>query len=131
MVLNGYILKKKKGPYIDKYNKRRIQWKCVNDNCDYKILTGEGGMKLTGLTQHNHAPRPDLVIKREVRDHLRREIETLSKFTKENGQDLEEVLDGSIGVYVKDVVKGSEDAWENIDAHKQAVRRMKKRFMKN
>ena len=87
-------------------------------------------MKFTG-NQHNHDPRPDLIVKKEVRDHFRREIETLSKSSKEEGQDLEEVLDGSISFYVEDVVKGSEDVWENIEAHKQAVRRMKRKYMKN
>ena len=130
MVIDGYILKKKKGPYVDRLNQRKINWKCVNDLCDYRVVTEEGGMKFTG-SQHNHATQPDLIIKKEVRDHFRREIETLSKSTTEEGQDLEQVLDGSISVYVEDVVKGSEDVWENIDAHKQAVRRMKRKYMKN
>ena len=128
MVIDDFVLKKKKGPMLWN-NMRKINWACVIDLCAYRCNTIDGHIEVTG--QHNHGPQPDLILKKEVRAHFKQEIGSLAMTSTGDGQDLGQVLDGTIGAYVEDVVKGSEETWDNIDCHKQAVRRLKRKLMKN
>ena len=41
MVVDDFILKKKKGPYVSG-DHRVINWKCVKDSCHYNVVTWEG-----------------------------------------------------------------------------------------
>ena len=128
MVIDDFVLKKKKGP-LQWRNMSKIYWACVIELCGYRCNTTDGHIEVTG--QHNHGPQPDLILKKEVRAHFKQEIGSLAMTSTGDGQDLGQVLDGTIGAYVEDVVKGSEETWDNIDSHKQAVRRLKKKLMKN
>ena len=128
MVIDDYVLKKKKGPMPFK-NMSKIYWKCVNDLCGYKCNTTDGYLEQTG--QHNHDPQPDLIIKKEVRAHFKQDLEQVLSSSEEGQLDIGQMLDGRIGAYVADVVKGSDETRDNIDSHKQAVRRLKRKLMKN
>ena len=110
-------------------NMSKIYWKCVNDLCGYKCNTTDGYLEQTG--QHNHDPQPDLIIKKEVRAHFKQDLEQVLASSEEGQLDLGQMLDGRIGAYVADVVKGSDETRDNIDSHKQAVRRLKRKLMKN
>ena len=67
LVLNGYLLKKKKGPRPTRRG-RTIHWRCVKETCKYSVTTAEGTLYRSQFA-HNH-PRPnDLVRKRILRSH--------------------------------------------------------------
>ena len=75
MVVSGYMLKKKRGPYTASSGLRTINWKCVVDSCPYYALTLEGMLKDNELKKHNHERQPELFAKKEARFKLRQKIE--------------------------------------------------------
>ena len=72
MVVDDYVLKKKKGPYSTR-GRRVINWKCVNDVCPYTCVTCESQI-LEKLNYHNHPPQPELYVKKQARVKIRESI---------------------------------------------------------
>ena len=130
MVIDNFLLKKKKGPLRCQINGRdqlRINWRCVIESCEFRLNTCDGMISISGQP-HNHTPQPELVLKKEVRAHLKQGMDTLLLAAEEGP---EEVLQGgSVSSYVADLVKSSDESWwDNMDGHKQAVRRLKRKYM--
>jgi len=123
MVVDDYILKKKKGPYITRGG-RVINWKCVSDTCQYTAVTWEGQIQDTSR-QHNHAAQPELYIKKQARVKIRENIvnDLSSAFCE----------DRPVANVVNDVVSGANAEVKNmigsIDALKQAARRFNRKLL--
>ena len=62
MVLNGFLLKKKKGPTPTK-NGAVIHWRCTSDSCRFTLHTIDAAIKPM-RHMHNHTPPTALVLKR-------------------------------------------------------------------
>ena len=72
MVLNRYILKKKKGPIV-KNNKRRIYWMCIVAGCPVRVTSQEGELTYAHRG-HNHMPEEADVLRRKHKAKLRGKI---------------------------------------------------------
>jgi len=124
MVVDDYVLKKKKGPYKSRGG-RVINWKCVNDTCQYTAITWEGDIQDTSR-QHNHPAQPELYIKKQtrarVRESLANDIQMASVFCE----------DRPVTSAVYDVVNETDsevrDMIGSIDALKQAARRFNRKL---
>ena len=123
MVVSGYLLNKKRGPYTTASSGlRTISWKCTMGGCPYYILTLEGTLKDSEVRQHNHEKQPELFTKKEARYKLIKKI-------AEQG-----VGSGTpVSHFVLDTVKQETepDILEKIgslDALKQAARRYKRKL---
>ena len=124
MVVDDYVLKKKKGPYKSRGG-RVINWKCVNDTCQYTAITWEGDIQDTSR-QHNHPAQPELYIKKQtrarVRESIANDIQMASVFCE----------DRPVTSTVYDVVNETDsevrDMIGSIDALKQAARRFNRKL---
>ena len=74
MVVDNYVLKKKKGPFYNG-DVTVINWRCVKDTCQFTVVTHDGQIRDT-LRQHNHEPQPELFIHKQARAKIRKSIET-------------------------------------------------------
>ena len=70
MVLDDFVLKKKKGPYMCR-NGRTVNWRCTLESCQYTAVTWEGSIKEESKEQHNHPANPELLAKKQARAKLR------------------------------------------------------------
>jgi len=123
MVLNDYVLKKKKGPYSAR-GRRVINWKCVNDLCPYTCVTCESQI-LEKSKFHNHDPRPELYIKKQARVKIRESIH--------NEIESNYYVDRAVSNHVYDIVNETDDHDRekigSIDALKQAARRFNRKLL--
>ena len=119
MVVDDYILKKKKGPT----NKGVINWGCSLSSCRYTAITSSEGqirdVSLHGwkhLHPHNHPPQPEQVAKREasfkIKQNLVGGLVSVMEITSD-------VVNEANGEGVK---------LENVGALKQAARRFNKKL---
>eukprot|EP00092_Neocalanus_flemingeri_P035182 GFUD01038286.1.p1 GENE.GFUD01038286.1~~GFUD01038286.1.p1 ORF type:complete len:644 (-),score=182.85 GFUD01038286.1:142-2073(-) len=117
MVVDDYVLKKKKGPYLTRGG-RVVNWKCTNEQCHYTAVTWEGQIQDTAR-QHNHPRQPELYVKKQARVKIRENMV----------QDESHVADA-----VMDVVTETNPEMRNmigsIDALKQAARRYNRKIQK-
>ena len=114
MVVDGFIMKKKKGPVL-KDEGRIINWKCVDTLCRYSLVTLEGKIREAGA-EHNHEASVELFNKKQVRAKIREDFENGCGSVNE-----------AVEYYVKEA-NGEEIG--NIDAFKQAVRRINRKTKK-
>jgi len=127
MVVDDYVLKKKKGPYLTRGG-RVVNWKCTNDHCQYTAVTWEGQLQDTAR-QHNHPRQPELYVKKQarvkIRENMGRDILNLSNTTQE---------EKPVNNVVMDVVTETNPDMRNmigsIDALKQAARRYNRKLHK-
>jgi len=123
MVVDDYVLKKKKGPYSTR-GRRVINWKCVNDVCPYTCVTCESQI-LEKSNYHNHPPQPELYVKKQARVKIRESIH--------NEIDSKYYTDRAVSTHVYDVVNDTEDHDRekigSIDALKQAARRFNRKLL--
>jgi len=127
MVVDDYVLKKKKGPYLTRGG-RVVNWKCTNDHCHYTAVTWEGQIQDTAR-HHNHHSQPELYVKKQarvkIRENIDREISNLSNTAQE---------DNPVNNVVMDVVTETNPDMRNmigsIDALKQAARRYNRKLHK-
>jgi len=119
MMVDDYVLKKKKGPYLSKGG-RVVNWKCINDNCRYTVVTWEGQIQDT-VREHNHHSQPDLFFKKQARFKIKENI-------------VQEEVDNPnpVANVVMDVVTETSPEMRNklgsIDALKQAARRYNRKI---
>ena len=126
MVVDDYVLKKKKGPYKARGG-RVINWKCVHDSCQYTAVTWEGQIQDTSR-MHNHAPQPELYIKKQARVKIRENI--AHEIQMSSGSVFYD--DRPVTTAVYDVVNEADsevrDMIGSIDALKQAARRFNRKL---
>ena len=124
MVVDDYLLKKKKGPLISRGG-RVINWKCVNDSCQYTAVTWEGQLQDTSR-HHNHAAQPELYIKKQARVKIRENIANEIQMSNVYYEDR------PVSNVVQDVVNETNsevrDMIGSIDALKQAARRFNRKL---
>jgi len=119
MMVDDYVLKKKKGPYLSKGG-RVVNWKCINDNCRYTVVTWEGQIQDT-IREHNHLSQPELFFKKQARFKIKENI-------------VQEEIDNPnpVANVVMDVVTETSPEMRNkigsIDALKQAARRYNRKI---
>jgi len=70
LVLDDFILKKKKGPFLSR-GMQVISWRCTVPGCHFTASTKEGSI-VEGRKPHSHPARPDLVVKKEAYARVRR-----------------------------------------------------------
>ena len=119
MVVDDYLLKKKKGPYLTKGG-RVVNWKCINDNCQYTAVTMEGQIQ-DMARQHNHPSHPEEYFKKQVRAKIRESMNVVKV----------EANDPIANAVMEVVGDSVEDIWDKIgsvDAHKQAARRFNRKL---
>jgi len=122
MFVDNYLLKKKKGPYQSR-GRRVINWKCVQDTCEFTMVTKDGEIIIKDLSRaHNHSPDTGLFIRKQLRVKLRENME----YNK-----LYESPPGAVTDFVKDVVSNVDDidSLGSIDALNQAARRYNRKLM--
>ena len=126
MVVDDYVLKKKKGPYKARGG-RVINWKCVHDSCQYTAVTWEGQIQDISR-MHNHAPQPELYIKKQARVKIRENI--ANEIQMSSGSVFYD--DRPVTTAVYDVVNEADsevrDMIGSIDALKQAARRFNRKL---
>ena len=126
MVVDDYVLKKKKGPYKARGG-RVINWKCVHDSCQYTAVTWEGQIQDTSR-MHNHAAQPELYIKKQARVKIRENI--ANEIQMSSGSVFYD--DRPVTTAVYDVVNEADsevrDMIGSIDALKQAARRFNRKL---
>ena len=121
MVVDDYVLKKKKGPYSTRGG-RVINWKCVNDTCQYTAVTWEGEIQDTSR-QHNHPAQPELYIKKQARVKIRENI------VNEKIQMTEDrPMSNLVNEVVNDTNNDVRDMIGSVDALKQAARRFNRKL---
>ena len=121
MVVDDYVMKKKKGPYVSRKGARVIAWRCVKPACTYRCLSTEGELKDKDRL-HNHGPEPEEVARRQAYFRVKALAST------KNG----EVLPSSR--LVREVVNNSEPEEKEairIDAMNQAARRYAKKLRRS
>jgi len=125
MVVDDYVLKKKKGPYLTRGG-RVVNWKCINDACQYTAVTWEGHIQ-DQARHHNHPSQPELFIKKQARAKIR---ETMAHDASNSSQE-----DSAVTNAVMDVVIETSPEMRNkigsIDALKQAARRYNRKLQKD
>jgi len=121
MMVDDYVLKKKKGPYLSRGG-RVINWKCINDNCRFTVVTWEGQIQDT-VREHNHHSQPEVFFKKQARFKI-----------KENmvQEEIENPNPNPVSNIVMDVVTETSPEMRNkigsIDALKQAARRYNRKL---
>jgi len=119
MVVDDYVLRKKKGPYLTKGG-RVINWKCIRDICQYTAVTIEGQIQ-DMARQHNHPSQPEQYFKKQVRAKIRENM----KLVKVDQKDpVTEALMEVVG----DTFNEMNDKIGSVDAHKQAARRFNRKL---
>ena len=124
MVIDNYLLKKKKGPFLSG-GRMAINWKCVKDSCQYSMLTKDGQIMDTPRP-HNHDAEPELYLHREARAKIKESIAKDASLSEDTSA-------ANAVKKVKDVVNEANEEEKkmmgNVDAHKQAARRFKRKLL--
>jgi len=124
MVVDDYLLKKKKGPYLTRGG-RMVNWKCTNDHCQYTAYTWEGQIQ-DMARQHNHPSQPELYAKKQARVKIRENMNREISITAQEENPINNV--------VMDVVTETNpemrDMIGSIDSLKQAARRYNRKVLK-
>jgi len=125
MLLDDYVLKKKKGPYQMR-GRRVINWRCVNDSCRFTVVTCEGDIQDSDRL-HNHPSQPELYVKKQSRVKMRENM--AQEVTIVQGE-----KDNSVTNAVMNVVSDTNPEVRNmigsVDALKQAARRFNRKMYK-
>jgi len=121
MVVDDYLLKKKKGPYLTKEG-RVVNWKCVHDSCQYTAVTMEGQIQ-DMARQHNHLSQPEDYLKKQVRAKIR---ENMTNVKVESNDPVTSALMEVVG----DTINDMKEKIGSVDAHKQAARRFNRKLLK-
>ena len=116
MMMDEFLLKKKKGPFFSKGG-RSINWRCVNAECSYSMNTWEGEIHEVGRT-HNHESQPDLCIKKQIVAKLKENID-INDMNNE-GEKI------SASTLVNDFAEETELFGGNLGALKQVARRFRR-----
>lgn len=123
MMVDDFVLKKKKGPYLSRGG-RVVNWKCINDSCNYTAVTWEGQIQ-DSSRQHNHPSQPELFFKKQAR------VKIKENMAQEIQQD-EIESSNPVSNVVMDVVTETSPEMRNklgsIDALKQAARRYNRKL---
>jgi len=123
MVVDDYLLKKKKGPYLTKGG-RVVNWKCVHDSCQYTAVTMEGQIQ-DMARQHNHPSQPEDYLKKQVRAKIRENMTAVNVKVEANDPVTSAVME-----VVGDTIDDVSDKIGSVDAHKQAARRFNRKLLK-
>ena len=121
MMLNDFVLKKKKGPYLSKGG-RIINWKCVNDACQFTAVTWEGEIQ-ENTRSHNHPPQPELYIKKQARLKIRDQII--------HNESEDRPMSNLVNQLVNETNGDVRQMIGSIDALKQAARRFNRKRQKD
>jgi len=128
MVVDDYVLKKKKGPYLTRGG-RVVNWKCINDYCQYTAVTWEGQIQDTAR-QHNHPSQPELYVKKQARVKIRENMaQEVSNVVQED--DNPNPVTNAVMDVVTDTNPEMRDMIGSIDALKQAARRYNRKLHKD
>jgi len=129
LVLDDYILKKKKGPFMSR-GMQVISWRCTAPGCPFTASTKEGSI-VEGRKAHSHPARPDLVEKKEVYARVR-QLVSLEENTPLSGGTAASLVQEAVGDRqapndaIKQVIKDSE-VWSVLRSKIQAARRYRRR----
>ena len=121
MMLNDFVLKKKKGPYMSR-GARIINWKCVNDACQFTAVTWEGEIQ-ENTRSHNHPPQPELYIKKQARLKIRDQII--------HNESEDRPMSNLVNQLVNETNGEVREMIGSIDALKQAARRFNRKRQKD
>jgi len=125
LVLDDYVLKKKKGPYQVRGG-RVINWRCVQDSCRFTVATCEGQIQDTGRL-HNHHSQPELYVKKQSRVKMRENM--AQEATNVQGEK-ENLVNNAVMDVVTDTDPEVRNMIGSIDALKQAARRFNRKMYK-
>merc|ERR1719186_1297982 len=127
MVVDDYVLKKKKGPYLTRGG-RLVNWKCTNDHCHYTAVTWEGQIQDTAR-HHNHHSQPELYVKKQarvkIRENIDREISNISNTAQE-----ENPVNNVVMGVLTETNPDMRNMIGSVDALKQAARRYNRKLHK-
>ena len=115
LVVEDYVMKKKRGPWLHILGGRAVSWKCTEAGCPYICSTLEGSIR-GEVREHNHPPDPDVLVKKEARALIRQNV----NIETDNSQLARDLL-ASFRPEVRDSL-GSEDSF------RQVARRIKRRM---
>jgi len=124
MVVDDFILKKKKGPYLTKGG-RSVNWKCTSDSCQYTAVSWEGGIQ-DGVKKHNHPAQPELYIKKQARVKIR---ESMTVQVQESATE-ERPVTNLVMDLVTETRPEQRDMIGSVDALKQAARRYNRKLQR-
>ena len=129
MVVDNFILKKKKGPILKKKKGPLerghmvvINWRCIKDSCEYTAITMDGKIK-DALRQHNHEAEPELYFQREARAKL---IESIANDSLIEDRPANAIKDVFFNTADEDL---SREIKQNYNAHQQALRRFSRKLL--
>lgn len=112
LVLDDFVLKKKKGPNLSREGGRVIGWKCTEPTCAYIASTCEGEIQESGRP-HCHTAQPELYARKQAYYRVKEDLASGA-------------VEGVTGL-VEDVLRETEPSHRqmlgSIDAMKQAARR--------
>ena len=123
MVVSGYLLFKKGGPFVLSSGKRKINWKCKVPGCPYYVQTVEGLLREEEWRAHNHESQAELVASNELRHHLKKKIAHVAMTETPMS---EVVMDTLLEESELDLL----NKVGNLDALRQAARRYKRKLLK-
>jgi hypothetical protein len=120
MVVDDYVLKKKKGPYLTRGGGGVVNWKCI------RHLSVHSCQIQDTARQHNHPSQPELYVKKQasvkIRENMAHEISNI----------VQEVNPNPVTNAVMNVVADTNPEMRNmkgrIDALKQAARRYNRKI---
>eukprot|EP00092_Neocalanus_flemingeri_P000160 GFUD01000170.1.p1 GENE.GFUD01000170.1~~GFUD01000170.1.p1 ORF type:complete len:600 (-),score=151.76 GFUD01000170.1:226-2025(-) len=122
MVVSGYLLNKKRGPYVSASSGlRSISWKCAVFGCPYHACTLEGTLTDNGLSVHNHEKQPEIFAKKEARHMLIKKI-------AEGAATSEIPIPFVLETFTQDIQPNILGKLGSLDALRQAANRMKKKL---
>ena len=115
LVVEEYVMKKKKGPFINRWlGGRVVSWKCTDTGCPYHCRTLEGHIT-SEVAGHNHPPNPDALVKKEAR--------ALMKLKLTSSTDHEQLIKDLLG----SVMPEYRDSLGSEDSFRQVARRVKRK----
>jgi hypothetical protein len=100
LMLDHFLLKKKKGPMVSSSGERVIAWRCTDPACSYTVTSREG--RLEGEAHHSHPARPELYAKAHTRFQIKQELAlgrgeaglTVSQAVSHSPPEVRELLEG-------------------------------------
>jgi hypothetical protein len=119
LVLDDYVMKKKKGPWLNRSGGRAVAWKCTEPGCPYICSTLEGRVRESGdqgFRRHNHPPDYDALVRKEAKALMRKNMTSDTN----PSQLVRDLLD-SLGPQQRDSFGGD-------DGFKQLARRIKRKL---
>jgi len=120
MVIDNFVLKKKKGPFYSG-GMRVINWRCVKDAaCPYSLVTQEGQIKDMSR-QHNHEPQPELYLHKQARAMIKESIAIDALREDTPAAD-------AVNNVINEANEELRQKMGSIDAHKQAARRFNRKL---